>query len=774
VQLKDQYSEAPHEQAVALGSGVLATELIVHGVGGAPPTDLLDDFHPTRVSGDQHAGFYRPQSGPTRGDAGLTPDEFPREAFAWGGLTSGDAARALWFLLLPFVLMNVAGWMLPAMSRIRWGFARGVARLLAALGTVTLVAMNAQLTLDLVAYQCGWLNGQCRNDRWFLRFLSGGFWNDYPGRIMALAALLPLAVLFGVWAAGLISFRNFEEYLPEGPKRPAGEDDVQIGLEHPWFWRGAAPVERLRRLHFQLGIAVLAVLLALSLAELTNAGWDWRAHVLVWAGCAVIVVLLAVIASPRVEVSGEVGWLDGSLRRGGWLVTLTLLALALAYGMGSVGPVARSNSFPRLEGFIPASTLLSSAQLALGVLLALLLWKTARRSFLRMGPVVVHALGWFMMISLWAGIGIRLADWFGTGQADTSRFWHHEGSGCVVGSFCYPIWFEDAAVAVTLILFAALVLGGFAMLRPTPADDVGAVRSDFALDPGYRGRRLRSVARKLRQQRLVAGADPWAAGVVLAALVAFLWVGLIQDSDNWRFFPWLVTLSGWVVALVPVVTVLVIRAGLNNPTARRAIGAVFDVLTFFPRRIHPFAPPCYGERAIPQLRWRLGWLARDGDREIGVLARAHSQGTAVTAAALLQGVEHPKRVWLLTCGSPLVSLYQRHFPGYFSNVVDRVATAMQIDPGEPDPHWLHASARTDVLGRRLSCADGAPLTQVRVLDPEQWQMVRPGDPPPPALGHSAYHRHPVVEEWVAHLLRGAARQPSDPPQDKPLSPADCP
>ena len=75
-------------------------------------------------------------------------------------------------------------------------------------------------------------------------------------------------------------------------------------------------------------------------------------------------------------------------------------------------------------------------------------------------------------------------------------------------------------------------------------------------------------------------------------------MAVAQDADGWRFWPWLVTLSGWVVVPGALVTVIVVRAGLNNTTARRAIGGVFDVLTFFPRRVHPFAPPCYGERAV--------------------------------------------------------------------------------------------------------------------------------------------------------------------------------
>ncbi len=80
MKLSDQYTEAPVHQAESLGAGVEATELIVHGVGGALPSDLLDDHHPTRVSGDHLAGFYRPQTGPARalGEGfDLTPEHYP-------------------------------------------------------------------------------------------------------------------------------------------------------------------------------------------------------------------------------------------------------------------------------------------------------------------------------------------------------------------------------------------------------------------------------------------------------------------------------------------------------------------------------------------------------------------------------------------------------------------------------------------------------------------------------------------------------------------------
>ena len=54
-----------------------------------------------------------------------------------------------------------------------------------------------------------------------------------------------------------------------------------------------------------------------------------------------------------------------------------------------------------------------------------------------------------------------------------------------------------------------------------------------------------------------------------------------------------VALAGWLVGLL--------RSAYSDPAKRKTIGALWDVGTFWPRAVHPFAPPCYGERAIPEV-----------------------------------------------------------------------------------------------------------------------------------------------------------------------------
>ena len=88
----------------------MTVELRVHGVSGSPTEGVLDRPWVGRVAGDGDSGFYRPRPeiGGTTGPGGAT-----LEAYRWGSLTSGAAARALWLLLLPFMLANVAIWLRP-------------------------------------------------------------------------------------------------------------------------------------------------------------------------------------------------------------------------------------------------------------------------------------------------------------------------------------------------------------------------------------------------------------------------------------------------------------------------------------------------------------------------------------------------------------------------------------------------------------------------------------------------------------------------------------
>jgi hypothetical protein len=87
-----------------------AIELRIHGVSGTPPDEILRD-NAIRVMGDERSGFYR-SSASVDAASGLV------EAYSWGGLTSLSRFDALATLLLPFSLLNVAGFMAPTSRQV--------------------------------------------------------------------------------------------------------------------------------------------------------------------------------------------------------------------------------------------------------------------------------------------------------------------------------------------------------------------------------------------------------------------------------------------------------------------------------------------------------------------------------------------------------------------------------------------------------------------------------------------------------------------------------
>jgi hypothetical protein len=112
------------------------TELRVHGVSGSRAEDVLDRPLIVQVAGDGDAGFWRPR---TEYGATLGPGGARLEAYRWGNLTSGAAARAFWLLLLPFTLANVTMWLRPPADGLGRRMVHGLCRLFALTMSATLV-----------------------------------------------------------------------------------------------------------------------------------------------------------------------------------------------------------------------------------------------------------------------------------------------------------------------------------------------------------------------------------------------------------------------------------------------------------------------------------------------------------------------------------------------------------------------------------------------------------------------------------------------------------
>ncbi|MDN3292843.1 hypothetical protein QWM81_02035 [Streptomyces ficellus] len=742
-----------------------ALELLVHGVGGTTPEAMLDDPRTVRVTGDKTAAIYRrtvdlhAEKEPERfADGRPVP-----EAYCWCNLTSGNGSRALWLLLLPFMVANLAHWMRPPAER-QAAVVRlyGVlVRLVALTLTVLLTAAACEVALDLAAWQCAG-SAACAEERSWLGFLSphqGGWWSQ-PGRRLALAALVPAALVTLLW---YLSNRTWSAYEAQRPPRgdlaaePARQPRPALG--RPGFWYGRRLVARLRAAHTAAGFLTVAAAVGGAAARYDRRAAGPLREALGWALegsllAAAVVVTWVVCRRGRSEKR-----LDNQLDRAvvGWLpgASIALLVLSIVYA-GWSRPGWRS------AGTLPGDTTFSVIALAQGVLV-LALAAVALRLY-RRAPhtrTVLHGLGGPAVAMLacalggvmTGGVAQRVADWLdGPGTPGT-------GGGPIVGPPVLLSW-QASVIPVLLILLLVPVL----VLAVRTA--LAARRLAPVVESEYEGEkpdpvRTRRIA-ATRARAALTDAAPVVVGIVSGATlllgagaVAGAW---LSDTVPGKAFagghPFVESaaesaqaLGSWLVGFGFILFVTWGRRAYKDASARRTIGILWDVGTFWPRAAHPFAPPCYAERAVPDLAWRMSsWTGRTGGR---LVISGHSQGSVLAAAAVWQlPAGTRRRVALLTYGSPLERLYARWFPAYFG--------PQPLAALHRELHcWRNLWRRTDPIGGPVNLpAEGdKPEVDHRALrDPVVYGRTHEHPLPEPILGHSDYQADPVFAKERTVLL----------------------
>lgn len=228
-----------------------------------------------QVAGNDTTGFFR-------ADAALPYRELDGtgvavEAYSWGNLTSGLAGflgwlrRALWLLLLPFALANLAYW-----ARLRIdgsGTSRAGAKLTrlgALLLTVFMILIPAIVGDDLIAWQCyrGGSPG-CTKLPGLLDFIAA----LEPAQRLVVASILPLAFIGLLWMLSGQSLARYEAVGSHAARRRKGSTGDRL-LQHPPLWDGADRARHLRRLHIATALTVIVLFPGLNVLATAADGID--------------------------------------------------------------------------------------------------------------------------------------------------------------------------------------------------------------------------------------------------------------------------------------------------------------------------------------------------------------------------------------------------------------------------------------------------------------------------------------------------------------------
>jgi hypothetical protein len=692
-----------------------------------------------------------------------------------------------------------------------------VCRTLALTLTVVLMCAFAGIGDDLIGWQCDGDTGRCGKaaHSGILKWVVA---RSTAHRI-ALGSLLPLAALGLLW---LLSHRTAKRYenVPIALNDAASPvaamwnsvdraDAVEVGLRSRWMWKNDEPVRRLRALHVQVGIVTV---LALVSAVLTTP-WKWIDGMLAIAVAAYAVVALAAPSiTAHAAVSGAwqalnyVVWAAigaATIATGTWLITNPH---ALDRHLSRCVPVIPDGSAGcRPTGGLPRFDDTLLWLLFVELMLVLVLFVVVAWAARRAGSAVVVgtpgprvALGGLGSVVL-ALVGVFLASVFTASAYLYAATWLHTGSlkpsfgeiSAISRHFTVPEAILDAALAFAVSVGVLLVVtvgvatwAAFSLLHVTPTTPPiapGAFASDYPnLTSPDDDARTTAVLRALWIGRIVDLAAPILGYLMLAgALLAYAAGGILfaehafgarraarwlinaadpQHPDRYRGFFAPSSLQGTGAYLAVMFLLLLVALGAAafrlGPT-RRSVGILWDLASFWPRLAHPLAAPCYAERTVPDLLSRIRWHTSSGR---GVVLAAHSQGTVISAAAVMQlhtddeltpAAATLPRMGLLTFGCVLRRLYGPFFPAYFGPpAMEEVRIALINNDG--DQRWRNLWRYSDYLGGAV--ASGPP--------PAVQPVWAPTGPDPDPAGPGGLHLDLHLVDPIFRIQPGNTVPPS--------------
>ncbi|MFE3292462.1 hypothetical protein [Rhodococcus sp. NPDC059234] len=754
-------------------------ELRIHGVNNTPPHEMLDvgADQVRQIAGDQLAGFWIVDpvvaAGIPPDRPAYTPPQVRREAYSWGGLdrtTIGGSVpfgrkvvvavvRAAWCLVLPYGLTNLAYW-----SR-DLGASEALVRRTAALVrlfglglTLLFVATVVTVASDLVALQ--YLSSGTARLPSQLAVIAA----LPPQRRLAVSVLVPVAALTVLW---LVSSRTRARYDVDTDVQSTPDPSAPV-LRRTGFWNNRGHAAETTVVHLASGAACVAAMTALF-APSRQAAFGWVVPVIAVAAMVAGAVRL-VLATDRgadlplphaEDTVPRVTWVVAAVSAG----SLVVQSLLLAFRPGSE-PSTGAGHVPRLEGLtaVPTTTVLILLAMALAGLSLRRVspwWAVALTSTVGLaalvylagwhGPAVAvssaalvvlcllalpgndfqawrgRAVGVFMLLALGGAmllsalVVVGIGNWLNgsRGAADLVTEQVLPATTDDPPSIRIPAtfaWFDvGLAGAAAGLALAALAVAPFAVRWAVWVRDS---RDDASGEPStVSARRLANAAHR---------AEPAVGLFAVLALVALVPCVILPLRPSTAAVPTpLHTVTGWGAVFAAALAALLAGALVLQPGTGRPLGLLWDLLCVVPRAAHPLGPPSYSERAVPELISRCQSWLDGGDRRRVVLS-AHSMGSVLAVAVLLDRRTRAEHAGALTYGSQLRAYFGRIFPELFgpvavANAPARAASALAADEfrddtadAEPCPaestllgllsggsgrsRWVNLWRQTDYLG----------------------------------------------------------------------------
>ncbi len=709
-------------------------ELRVHGVNNTTPAALADlaPYELRQVGGDKRSSFWlvQPDTERFHGERGYVTPGIRREAYSWGGLVRDDPGSQKWFVALafafqvfalPFSLGNAAMWTRRLLTdaqdqRVRAGITAGLTRLFGLILTLLFVTTVVTLAVDMAALQCANSGVGVSTDA-----VCTGPWAGVWGwvssvlptevltadRVLAIFTIVPMvAVGLLAWFAGIARGRYDTAHIRrgsigeavrgrirksknEGPQEATVEN--RAVLAQPAFWSNRV-AGLLGLLH--LAAAVSLTVLQVALHAAIFAGDAGYASVTFWrvlVGCSAFILLAAVSAAvvlPTQTITppdAEGGRIEKVASRV-LLASSLFIAGMLFMSLWFTEPHVASSPTGLLARDWPPLVLV-----AVGTIIAVsgVAWRPkgtrSHAAWGGCGPAV------FMSVSLALSM-LTSASVIAFGSMLAGGF---DGPGLLFegldrdgGLSVPPIFIAVGSTLACGLVLSLVTLALFLIPRRRLEERTGSWGPEKLDDPG--------LLKKVNKGRRVAAnahlVEP-AAAVVAFWSGAALGVGLVWTivaetlgTSVVGYFPevaadvlaWLIgALAGIGVALA----ILVVVFGVWFPKPG-LVAIIWDITCFLPRTAQPFGPPCYAERAVPDVAQRLAnWFEAPDWKDRRVVLAAHSMGAMVAVAALAllgASLNDPKdpelgttsrtaddllpRISLLTFGVQLRAFFGRFFP----------------------------------------------------------------------------------------------------------------